>query len=163
MLNGVFFDLPFRVNLKTNFHPLHKLCRGFERDAARGGGPKFMDDDLSRFLHYYTWSDGRQRDDVACYTYGEMGDAGDLAPASPTPLCPDRGAEPLSDIEAHRAQASARQHLRDSGAALVTALPSSADRAAGTPRASGASSSCSAMRPKARWRTLKRGMGLTNW
>ena len=76
----------------------------------------------SRFLHYYTWSDGRQRDDVACYTYGELGDAGDFsAPALP-PLCPDRRAEPLSDIEAHRAQASARQHLRDCGAALVTAL-----------------------------------------
>jgi Xaa-Pro aminopeptidase len=76
----------------------------------------------SRFLHYYTWSDGRQRSDVACYTYGELGDAGDFtAPALP-PLCPDRGPEPLSAIEAHRAQASARQHLRDSGAALITAI-----------------------------------------
>ena len=76
----------------------------------------------SRFLHYYTWSDGRQRDDVACYTYGELGDAGDFAVPALTPLCHDRGTEPLSMIEAHRAQATARQHMCDSGAALVTAM-----------------------------------------
>jgi Xaa-Pro aminopeptidase len=76
----------------------------------------------SRFLHYYTWSDGRQRDDVACWTYGELGDAGDLATATAAPLCPDCGLEPLSPVEAHRAQATARQHLHDSGAALVTAM-----------------------------------------
>lgn len=76
----------------------------------------------SRFLHYYTWSDGRERDDVACYTYGELGDACDFTAPTLPPLCSDRGAEPLSMIEAHRAQASARKYMRDVGAALITAM-----------------------------------------
>jgi Xaa-Pro aminopeptidase len=76
----------------------------------------------SRFLHYYTWSDGRQRDDVACFLYCALGDAGDLSPIPLVPLCPDRGLEPMSEIETHRAQASARRIVQDSGAALVSAM-----------------------------------------
>jgi Xaa-Pro aminopeptidase len=76
----------------------------------------------SRFLHHYTWSDGRQRDDVTCWTYGELGDAGDMSLASPVPLCPDRLVEPLSLIERRRASAVAREDLRDCGAAIVTAI-----------------------------------------
>lgn len=83
----------------------------------------------SRFLHHYSWADGRQRNDVDCWLYGELGDAGDLSGGSPGPLCPDRGTVPLSDIEQRRHAATReaglqRQILRDSGAALVSAMRS---------------------------------------
>lgn len=81
----------------------------------------------SRFLHEYSWADGRSRDDVGLWLYDALGDAGD-APLMPAgPLFVDRGAAPLSPVEHHRhvvaAQAAAtRPHLPDSGAALVAAM-----------------------------------------
>lgn len=81
----------------------------------------------SRFLHHYTWADGRRREDVGCWLYAEMGDEGQFAPAPLFDLCPDRGAAPLSAIEAHRHAATAgadprRASYRDAGAALVSAM-----------------------------------------
>lgn len=81
----------------------------------------------SRFLHYYTWADGRTRQDVACWLYTEMGDAGDFSPMGDYALCPDRGLEPLSGVEEHRAGQSAKveprhRSFRDTGAALVQAM-----------------------------------------
>jgi len=82
---------------------------------------------ISRFLYHYTWTDGRARDDVAAWLFGELGDAGDMSPGALFPICPDRGAEPLSGIEAHRAAQAAlvppgRAAFRDAGAALTSAM-----------------------------------------
>ncbi|MEJ6009797.1 M24 family metallopeptidase [Novosphingobium aquae] len=81
----------------------------------------------SRFLYYYTWADGRQRGDVQPWLYGELGDAGDLEPGNPFPMCPDSGEVALSALERHRADALAmvdpgRGDFRDVGAALVNAM-----------------------------------------
>lgn len=83
----------------------------------------------SRFLHHYSWADGRDRRDVAVWLYFALGDDGDeTAQAVPaTPVLPQRDLAPLTAAEAHRAAASARQagaftaHA-DAGAAIVAAM-----------------------------------------
>ena len=82
---------------------------------------------ISRFLYYYTWADGRSRQDIQPWLYGELGDSGDLAPLTPFPICPDAGEAPLSPIEAHRRATLAAVDVdnaafRDVGAALVAAM-----------------------------------------
>ncbi len=82
---------------------------------------------ISRFLHHYTWADGRTRGDVQCWTFADLGDDGDFTPAPLMTLCPDRGLAPLSGLETHRHEATAhadaaRASSRDAGAALVTAM-----------------------------------------
>ncbi|MGC6329138.1 M24 family metallopeptidase [Rhizorhabdus sp. FW153] len=83
----------------------------------------------SRFLHQYSWADGRNRDDVGLWLYEALGDDASLHDASGGgggPLFTDRGAVPLSPVERHRAaiasQANERPALPDSGAALVAAM-----------------------------------------
>lgn len=81
----------------------------------------------SRFLLQYSWADGRERDDVGCWLYGELGDAGDPVAGPGAPLLPDRGVVPLTAVEQHRKivagnAEAVRPHLRDSGAALVAAM-----------------------------------------
>lgn len=83
----------------------------------------------SRFLHHYTWADGRQRPDVSCWLYGEIGDAGDEAPpqAVTWPVMPERDLAPLVAVEERRNAATAavdplRQGYGDTGAAIVAAM-----------------------------------------
>lgn len=83
----------------------------------------------SRFLHQYSWADGRNRGDVALWLYDALGDdaSTDIVPTGGAiSLFTDRGAVPLSPVERHRAaiasQANERPALPDSGAALVAAI-----------------------------------------
>ena len=81
----------------------------------------------SRFLHMYTWADGRARADVECWLYSDMGDAGDFTPAPTYDFCPDRAEVPLSPLEQHRratlaAVPETQASYRDTGAALVRAM-----------------------------------------
>lgn len=83
----------------------------------------------SRFLHHYSWADGRDRNDVAVWLYTMLGDEGDEAAAAvpDAPVLPQRDAAPLTAAEAHRARISAAQAGAmtahgDIGAALVAAM-----------------------------------------
>lgn len=83
----------------------------------------------SRFLHHYTWADGRVRPDVSCWLYGEIGDSGEEVPplAVTGPVMPERGLAPLVAVEEGRNAATAgvdplRQGFGDTGAALVAAI-----------------------------------------
>ncbi|WP_246544104.1 M24 family metallopeptidase [Novosphingobium profundi] len=85
----------------------------------------------SRFLHHYTWADGRARDDVACWLYTALGDEGDesVSPVADAPVLPLRDPELQTPVEAHRAATSARQAgasvaTGDAGAAIVAAMRS---------------------------------------
>ncbi|NBC35999.1 M24 family metallopeptidase [Novosphingobium sp. FSY-8] len=85
----------------------------------------------SRFLHYYTWADGRVRPDVDCWLYDDLADddgpvEGSALPGD-IPLCPDRGAVALSPLEAHRLSTSRaalnhRHAYRNAGGAITAAL-----------------------------------------
>lgn len=83
----------------------------------------------SRFLHHYSWADGRDRADVGVWLYNDLGDSGDesigLVPDSP--VLPFATAMPLTAAENHRAQVSASLAgapcmARDAGAAIVAAM-----------------------------------------
>lgn len=83
----------------------------------------------SRFLHHYSWADGRSRDDVGVWLYNDLGDSGDesigLVPEGP--VLPTSASIPPTAAEQHRAQVSAAmaQALRmtnDAGAAIVAAM-----------------------------------------
>lgn len=81
----------------------------------------------SRFLHYYSWADGRERPDVQAWLYGELGDEGDLSSGALFEFCPDRGVVPLGQVEVARQAATAsvdprKGRYRDAGAALVSAM-----------------------------------------
>lgn len=81
----------------------------------------------SSFLYFYTWADGRARDDVQPWLYNGLGDEGDFSPAPRFDFCPDQQAEPLSSVESHRrtsldAGLAQRQSFNDCGAALVRAM-----------------------------------------
>jgi len=83
----------------------------------------------SRFLHHYTWADGRERPDVACWLYAALGDSGEEAPpvAPVAPVMPERALAPFGAVEQGRRAATAaldplRQGHGDAGAALVAAL-----------------------------------------
>lgn len=79
----------------------------------------------SRFLHFYTYADGRGP--VNAFLYDDLSDGDDLGQNGDFPLCPDRGLAPLSAMEQHRFAASAealrhRAAYRHAGGALVAAL-----------------------------------------
>ncbi|KMS56530.1 peptidase M24 [Novosphingobium barchaimii LL02] len=83
----------------------------------------------SRFLHHYSWADGRDRSDVAVWLYTFLGDEGDEAPGEvpAAPVLPQRDAAPLTVAEHHRAAISAREAgaktaRGDAGAAIVAAM-----------------------------------------
>ena len=83
----------------------------------------------SRFLHHYSWSDGRNRDDVDCWLYTAMGDDGrDVSGQPPNgPVLPRRSAAPLTAAEAHRDRQSARETganagIADAGTAIAAAM-----------------------------------------
>lgn len=80
----------------------------------------------SRFLYYYTWSDGRRRAEIEPWLYAALDDSG-VDEVPPYDLCVDRGFEPLSPLEAHRRDSLARVPgdrgwVGDCGAALMRAL-----------------------------------------
>lgn len=83
----------------------------------------------SRFLHHYSWADGRDRADVGVWLYTMLGDEGDegVAAIPSTPVLPQRDLAPLTAAEAHRVHISAREagamraHA-DIGGALVAAM-----------------------------------------
>lgn len=83
----------------------------------------------SRFLHHYSWADGRNRDDVAVWLYDALGDAGDeaLSAVPDGPVLPQRSEQHLTAPEAHRARISAalaglERMAQDAGAAIVGAM-----------------------------------------
>ncbi len=81
----------------------------------------------SRFLYYYTWADGRQRDDVQAWLYTLLDDAGAEGPFPEYELCPDRGEAPMSTMEQNRARSLSyipadRAWIGDCGAAIVKAM-----------------------------------------
>ncbi|MPS68312.1 MAG: aminopeptidase P family protein [Novosphingobium sp.] len=83
----------------------------------------------SRFLHHYSWADGRSRNDVAVWLYDTLGDAGDDTPAQvpDTPVLPRRSSSPPTAAEAHREAISAREAgamtaRGDAGAAIAAAM-----------------------------------------
>ncbi|HWU04698.1 MAG TPA: M24 family metallopeptidase [Novosphingobium sp.] len=81
----------------------------------------------SRFLHYYTWADGRERPDVDCWLYDDLADTGDVANAGDFIVCADKGAVALSPLEVERRAASdaarrERAVFTNAGGAIVGAL-----------------------------------------
>jgi len=83
----------------------------------------------SRFLHHYSWADGRNRSDVAVWLYTHMGDEGDetALEVPSTPVLPLRHTATQTDSERHRAAASATLSgamtaRSDAGAAIVAAM-----------------------------------------
>lgn len=79
----------------------------------------------SRFLHFYTYADGRGP--VEAFLYDDLSDGDDLGQNGDFPLCPDRGFAPLSAMEQHRFAISGaalkhRAAYRHAGGALVAAL-----------------------------------------
>lgn len=79
----------------------------------------------SRFLHFYSYADGRGP--VEAFLYDDLSDGDDLGQNGDFPLCPDRGQAPLSEMEQHRFAISAaalkgRAAFRHAGGALVAAL-----------------------------------------
>lgn len=83
----------------------------------------------SRFLHHYSWADGRSRSDVGVWLYNELGDNGDesIGPVPDGPVLPTGSSAPLTAAEHHRAQTSALlagapRMAGDSGAAIVAAM-----------------------------------------
>lgn len=83
----------------------------------------------SRFLHHYSWADARERPDVACWLYADLGDGGEEAlPVAVTgPVMPQRDLAPFGAVEVGRNAATAaldplRQGYSDAGAALVAAM-----------------------------------------
>lgn len=83
----------------------------------------------SRFLHHYSWADGRTRDDVAVWLYNDLGDSGDetLGPVPDGPVLPTCTGMHLTAPEAHRARASAalagsERMAADAGGAIVGAM-----------------------------------------
>lgn len=83
----------------------------------------------SRFLHHYTWADARERPDVACWLYADLGDSGEdaLPVAADRPVMPERGLAPFGVVEQGRRAATEaldplRQGHADAGAALVAAM-----------------------------------------
>ncbi|AXB79410.1 Xaa-Pro peptidase family protein [Novosphingobium sp. P6W] len=83
----------------------------------------------SRFLHHYSWADGRDRGDVAIWLYTFLGDEGDETPGEvpAAPVLPQRDAAPLTVAEDHRAAISAREAGAmtahgDAAAAIVAAM-----------------------------------------
>lgn len=81
----------------------------------------------SRFLHFYTFADGRVPGAMPCWLYDDLSDSDQPGPGSEGPLLPDRGHVPLSPLEAHRFEASVaaraqRQGFNNAGAALVGAV-----------------------------------------
>lgn len=83
----------------------------------------------SRFLHHYSWADGRDRTDVGVWLYNDLGDSGDesvgLVPDGP--VLPTAASMPLTVAEHHRAQASAAlagaaRMVCDAGAAIAAAM-----------------------------------------
>jgi len=83
----------------------------------------------SRFLHHYSWADGRSRSDVAVWLYTHMGDEGDET-ALEVPfstVLPERHSAALSGTERHRAAVSATLSgamtaRSDAGGAIVAAM-----------------------------------------
>lgn len=83
----------------------------------------------SRFLHHYSWADGRSRSDVAVWLYTHMGDEGDET-ALEVPfstVLPERHSAALSSTERHRAAVSATLSgamtaRSDAGGAIVAAM-----------------------------------------
>lgn len=81
----------------------------------------------SSFLYFYTWSDGRTREDVEPWLYNGLGDDGDFSPAPRYDFCADRQDVPLSALESHRRAVldtglAQRQSFHDAGAALASAM-----------------------------------------
>lgn len=83
----------------------------------------------SRFLHHYSWADGRDRADVGVWLYNDLGDSGDesVGPVPDGPVLPTGSSMPLTAAEHHRAQASAalagaERIARDAGGAIVAAM-----------------------------------------
>ena len=89
-----------------------------------GAAPGFV---TTRFIFYYTWADGQFDRELQTWLYSDAGDDGDVTPGPETDLFPDRGVEPLSEIETRRRAAinavpAERRAMRDAGAALVKAM-----------------------------------------
>ncbi|MCY1672740.1 M24 family metallopeptidase [Novosphingobium sp. SL115] len=83
----------------------------------------------SRFLHHYSWADGRSRNDVGVWLYNELGDCGDedIEIVPETPVLPQRPEQHLTAPEAHRAHisatlAGANRMAKDAGGAIVAAM-----------------------------------------
>ncbi|MFT4054996.1 MAG: M24 family metallopeptidase [Novosphingobium sp.] len=92
----------------------------------RPGNPGLV---TSRFLHHYSWADGRSRSDVAVWLYTHMGDEGDeTAFEVPfSPVLPERHSAALNGTERHRAAVSATLSgamtaRSDAGGAIVAAM-----------------------------------------
>lgn len=84
---------------------------------------------ISRFLHHYSWADGRNRSDVSVWLYDALGDEGDdtPVPVPDTPVLPRRTDSTPTASEAHREAISAREagsmNARgDAGAAIAAAM-----------------------------------------
>lgn len=83
----------------------------------------------SRFLHHYSWADGRDRVDVAVWLYNDFGDCGDesLGIVPDGPVLPKCTKMHLTDTEAHRERVSAalagtERMAADAGGAIVAAM-----------------------------------------
>ena len=89
-----------------------------------GSAPGFV---TTRFIHYYTFADGRFERELETWLYEEAGDAGDGSPVADWDMFPDRGQAPLTEVEERRRAALRgvpleRRTVRDAGAALVRAM-----------------------------------------
>lgn len=96
------------------------LCRDPKR------APGFV---TTRFIHYYTFADGRIERELDTWLYEDTADSGNDAPVAEWDMFPDRGRAPLSEVEQRRRAAlqrvpPAQRTVRDAGAALVQAMKS---------------------------------------
>ncbi|KQM19019.1 M24 family metallopeptidase [Novosphingobium sp. Leaf2] len=83
----------------------------------------------SRFLHHYSWADGRDRNDVAIWLYTMLGDEGDetVGAVPSTPVLPRGDDAVRTAAERHRDAISGREAgamtaLHDAGGAIVAAM-----------------------------------------
>ncbi len=89
-----------------------------------GSAPGFV---TTRFIHYYTWADGRFERELETWLYDDAGDGGDDTAVAEFDQFPDRGLAPLTEVEQRRRDALRRvpferRTVRDAGAALVRAM-----------------------------------------
>ena len=130
-LEGLVLGDPLNVFHALGYWPQIGLTRAGQPPSSfallsrrPGSAPGFV---TTRFIHYYTWADGRFERELETWLYEEAGDGGDETAVAEFNMFPDRGLAPLTAIEQRRRDALARvpperRTVRDAGAALVRAM-----------------------------------------
>jgi Xaa-Pro aminopeptidase len=130
-LEGLVLGDPLNVFHALGYFPHIALTRAGQPPSSfallsrrPGSAPGFV---TTRFIHYYTFADGRFERELQTWLYEEAGDGSDESPVADWDMFPDRGLAPLTEVEARRRAALdsvplERRTVRDAGAALVRAM-----------------------------------------